>query len=212
MRLGELDAARVDLQNALTNIEARELSGLVPLIHGALGELSYEAGRVSEARSHLSAAVTSWTDPLPNPASIQAQCYRGLRDALAGRAGTHTVLEAAVDQAKRSGRLALEALCRVQLAQVNIQEKRFAQAVAALKEIPEDTAERTIGPELRARTEYWTGVANAGLGRVDGVAHSNEAREQLRELQSGLPAEFRELFARRSDIATILMYPVRSHP
>jgi hypothetical protein len=212
-RLGDTAQAKDILDRALTDIEAHQLSGLLPLVHTAMGELAYETRQAPSARVQFDQAVASWTDPLPNAASIEAQCYRATQDALDGRTSGPRDLEAAVERARRIGRLSLEALCRSQQARVDVTNKRYAEAVAVLKAIPDDSEDRTIGAELRAQVEHWRGRALAGLGESVDAARNAQALQQLQNLRSALPEGFRTPFASRPDIALILQSrDVQSHP
>jgi len=213
MRMGDFAGARTFLDNALSMIEMHQYSGLLPLVHTALGELSYETGRPDEGRSHLTVAVASWTDPFPNAAVIEAQCMRGLQDVLTGRTTSLGDLERAVERSEQLGRRGLIALCRIDLARANIEIKRFATAQNALEQIPSDTEDRTIGAELRAKTEFWKGIAATGMNQPDSQNIVEAARERMRLIQSELPADLRGPFATRFDIAPILSATdVRSHP
>jgi tetratricopeptide (TPR) repeat protein/tRNA A-37 threonylcarbamoyl transferase component Bud32 len=212
-RLGDTVQARDLLDRALIDIEAHQLSGLLPLVHTAIGELAYETRQAPTARAHFDQAIGSWTDRLPNAATIEAQCYRATQDALDGRTNGTRDLDAAVEQARLLGRLSLEALCRSQRARVDVTNKRYAEALAVLKAIPDDSEERTIGAELRAQVEHWRGRALAALGESVDAARSARAVQQLQNLQSALPEGLRTPFASRPDIALILRSPdVQSHP
>jgi tetratricopeptide (TPR) repeat protein/tRNA A-37 threonylcarbamoyl transferase component Bud32 len=211
VRVGDFLKAKDYLEGALATIQAGQLSGLLPLAHSALGELAYESGRDSEARQHFAAAVTSWNDPLPNAASVASRCYLALQGA--SIKGVPADFKTALEQASQTGRLALEAMCRAQSAQKHVQQKRFGDAIADLKDVADDTVEHTIGPELRAIVEYWRGVAMSGGGEVAGKALSDSAREQLAKLQSTLTEDLRNSFGSRRTVATILqLQPVRTHP
>jgi predicted negative regulator of RcsB-dependent stress response len=212
LRLGDVKGARAPLESALKSIEQQQ-SSLLTLAHSVLGELEYQANRAAAGRTHLTVAITSWTDALPNPASIEAQCDRGLQDLKSKRLELSSDLKRGVEQADRTGRLVLKALCRVNLAQAYVEASRFAEAASTLQQIPDDTDDQAIGRELRARVEFWKGLAAVGLRQTDGPASIGSAQSRLRTIQSSLPEEFRAMFATRSDIAPILSWQdVRSHP
>ncbi|MEO8071352.1 MAG: protein kinase, partial [Acidobacteriota bacterium] len=86
-RLGEFERAREVLQQALADVETRELVRLLPLAHHARGVLAIEMKDLPLARAEFDAAISSWTDPLPNAAVVEARCERGFQDAVAGRRG-----------------------------------------------------------------------------------------------------------------------------
>ena len=208
--LGELVHATRVLDLALTDITARDRAELLPAVHEALGELAYELRDSTAARLHFDAAVRLWSDPLGNPASIEARCHRGLQDALAGkRASARLDLESGVARAERTLRLPVRVRCRIQLARLEYLEERFEDVSRVLRGIPEDTAERMVGPELRAQAEYWDAMALEA--RRDARAEDRRAlaRALITTLQSSLDANARGPFAARPDIASILQDTVR---
>src|SRR5207249_5891313 len=103
-------------------------------------------------------------------ATVEATCYRGLLDALAGKSpGGRGMLEKGVHQARTMGRLSLEAQCRVHLARIDVGEGRYEEAIAALDGIPSES-DRSIGGELEAAVHYWRGRALLGRHNVSGAA------------------------------------------
>ena len=211
-KLGDFNAAKEHLERALVDVQKRQLLGLLPSAHAALGELAYEMKQAPLARTHLDAAITSWTDPLPNASSIEARCYRGLQDALLGQNRGAKDLEAGVDGARRTRRLYLEGICRAQLARAHVVGRRYAEAVAVLRDVPEESTETAMGPELRAQVEYWRGLAIAGGDETDAGPRTEQPRKQIQTIRAALPDRFRDLFAARPDIDAILTpRPVRSH-
>ena len=66
LMLGDVQGARAPLESALKSIEQHQ-SSLLPLAHSVLGELEYQANRAAAGRAHLTMAITSWTDALPDP-------------------------------------------------------------------------------------------------------------------------------------------------
>jgi hypothetical protein len=127
---------------------------------------------------------------------------------LLGRAGQKD-LEAGIANAKRARRAPLEIACRAQLARVEVLANRKEAASNALGDVPDESADFTLGPELRAQVEYWRG---AGTGDQRGQRVTSEAQKKLETLRDSLPVSFRNLFAGRADIAAILIGPdVRSH-
>src|SRR5207244_13505529 len=107
----------------------------------------YESDHPNEARAHFEKAARFWSDDLPDAATVEATCYRGLLDALAGKSpGGRGMLEKGVHQARTMGRLSLEAQCRVHLARIDVGEGRYEEAIAALDGIPSGS-DRSIGGE-----------------------------------------------------------------
>jgi tetratricopeptide (TPR) repeat protein len=208
MKLGDLSAAKTQLDEALKSATDRQIDRLLPAVYAGLGELAYQGGQPEVALKHFDAAIGSWTDPLPNASSVEARCYRGLQQSLLGRAGQND-LEAGIADARRARRAPLETGCRAQLARVDVLANRKEAAVALLRDIPPESAEFTLGPELRAQVEYWRGRAQTDDG---GTRLTSEAQKRLETLRDSLPPRFRDLFAGRADVVAILSAPeVRSH-
>ena len=112
--------------------------------------------------------------------------------------------KSSVMQAKRMGRLALEARCRLNLARIYLKQRHYSEALATLAEIPLEESEPTIGRELRAQVRYWRSLALAGRG--DQAAADKEAalaRTIAQQVQKSLPAPFHDSFVSRLDIRPI---------
>jgi len=210
-RLGDFAAAKGHLERALSDLQEQQRFGLLPSAHAALGELAYEMNQGLDAAAHFTMAMSSWKDPLPNASSIEARCYNGLDQGRRGNDTAFKMLEQGVTESRKTHRLYLEAMCRAQLARVQVGARRYAEALATIRPIPDDTAETTLAPELRAQVEYWRGLAESN-GAKDLAPGSAKARQQLQQLQAGLPTRFRDLFASRADIVAILSPPaVQAH-
>jgi tetratricopeptide (TPR) repeat protein len=200
-RLGDFDTARRYLDRASANLEP----SLAPIAHTALGELAYESGKFADARGHFDAASALWTADLPDAASVEARSYLALLDALARRGPADSKkAEASMQQARKMGRLELEARCRLNLARISLNERRPAEAIAVLNEVPLDDG-RTLGPEILAELHYWRGRAMAERGDWSGAGSETAmARTLLQQLQASLPAAYRDRFAARSDIREMM--------
>jgi tetratricopeptide (TPR) repeat protein len=204
VKLGDFEAAKANLDQALVEVETHRLPQFVqfaPVVHTALGELAFESGRLSEARAQFDRASALWLDDFPDAASVEARSYLGLLDALtrSDPAATKKV-EASVQQAKKMGRLALEALCRVHLARIEFGQRRYGDGLAVLNDVPLE-GERTIGPELQAQVRYWRSLAMAERGdRVGSQSEVTLARKLAQQLRASLPASDRDRFASRRDI------------
>lgn len=204
-RLGEFERAREVLQQALADIETRQRAGLRPLVHQARGDLALEMRDLPLARLELDAAIASWTDPLPNASVVEARCDRGYQHAIAGRrAAAQADLDAGLAQATRLGHVAIEARCRIRLAGADLLDGRPADAQRVLEAIPEDSADLMLGPELRARVEYWRGYALNARHEGDADAHGARARDLLALVQTSLAPDERKRYATRIDIDAIL--------
>jgi tetratricopeptide (TPR) repeat protein len=204
-RLGNFDAAQATLVWAESQVNQRGDTGLLPLLHLATGELAYQTGRSADARQHFSQASSLWSDDLPDASSVEARSYLGLLDALQGQATQgREALRASLAQAQRMGRVALEARCRLHLAQIDVLTKQLDEAGSLLDQIPPDSPMRAIGPELQAQTHFWRSRVLAGRG--DSQAAQREAsmaRSVIESLRASLAEPDRRGFASRVDIRLI---------
>jgi tetratricopeptide (TPR) repeat protein/tRNA A-37 threonylcarbamoyl transferase component Bud32 len=211
-KLGDFDAAKKHLEQALADLQQHQRFGLLPSAHAALGELAYEMNQASDAAGHFAAAISSWNDPLPNAASIEARCYTGLEQGRRGQQVAFKNLEGAVNESRKTHRVYLETLCRAQLARVQVGARRYGEALASVRPIADDTDDVTLAPELRAQVEFWRGLAESGGSNDHASGRIEKARKQLQQLQAALPPHFRDLFATRADIVAILSPPaVQTH-
>ncbi len=205
VRLGDRQAAKKHLDRTLAEIDTQQLAGRLPLARLLAGEIAVEEQRFADARAQFLASITAWGDLRPNAASGRARCGLGLLDGLAGKTdAAMKSLDSGINQGRATGRLALEVECRVKRARVDIAVRAFSEALSVLKEVPEDSQDRSLGPELRGAVEYWRGVARQGLQDVDAASSTERARTVVLRLQDSLPAPFRESFAARPDIQRIL--------
>jgi tetratricopeptide (TPR) repeat protein len=212
VRLGDFDNARGRLERALADIEASGRLLLAPVAQLALGELEYESRNLKGARGHFDQAGSYWVDNLPGAASVEAQCYRGLLESAQNAAAARSRVETSVAQARKMGRPHLESQCRVHEARIHFGERRYADAVAALKDVPMD-GEQSVGPELRAHVHHWRSRALGARG--DAAQAESEgalARKAARELQASLPAPYRARFESRPDIRAIVEERPREQP
>jgi tetratricopeptide (TPR) repeat protein len=205
VRLGDFDAARDGLQRVLAGIEASGQRSLAPMAHLALGELEYVSGRYREARASFERAGEFWTDALPDAASVEAKCYRGALDTLSGKASAAVGnVQASMEQARKMGRLELEAQCRLHLARVYFTDRRYKDVAQALSDIPVD-GDRTIGSELLAKLHYWRGQAAAARGdNSESDSERGMARKIMLALKASLPSASRDRFAGRASIREII--------
>jgi tetratricopeptide (TPR) repeat protein len=205
VRLGDLQSARGRLERVAATIETSGQLALMPRAQTVLGELEYEAGKPAEARMHFSKALSNWIDDLPDAASVMAGCDLGLLDALTGNAAAgQATVEKSVKHARRMGRLALEAECRLRLARIHLIERRYADALAVLSEMPSQ-GDQALGPDLRAEIHYWRGHAMAERGdRAGAESETAAAQTIMKELRASLPEPYRESFASRIDVRPVL--------
>jgi hypothetical protein len=182
-------------------VEASGQLWLEPSVHLALGELEFDAGNTSEARAQFDAAAASWTDDLPDAASVEARCDSA---ALDPKPGNLSRIALSLEQARKMGRLSSEAECLIAQARVSVSNGRHAEAVAALGKVPLE-GERTVGNETRARVHYWRGRARFSAGdRAGAETDASQARDLIENLQSSLPPAYRERYAARAGIHQII--------
>jgi predicted negative regulator of RcsB-dependent stress response len=199
VRLGRFDTAQALLDRAGKDLATRTEGGLTPLLHLVRGELAYEAGREAEARGHFTRAATASADGLAHEAAVTAAAYGGVlgRDPQA--------IRASLARASEMGRYALEATARVFLAKLDVEAGRFRDALRVLDEIPPDTADRTIGREIRAEVHHWRARALAAIGDRDGAAAARAATiTLLGGLRSSLPDGDKAAFDARVRMAELI--------
>jgi tetratricopeptide (TPR) repeat protein len=200
-RLADTTAAEEQFRRAAADLEKGGERVLLSLLHTGLGELAYESGDFSEARTEFARSSAFWVDEGPDAASVEARAFLGLLDGLDGklRAGEAAVRES-IEHAQRMGRIAVEARGRVFLARLYATARRFADAIGILEPIAPD-AEQAIGRELQAQARYWRSVALAGQGHAEAArAEAEQARRLVAEIEASLPAADRERFAMRPDV------------
>jgi tetratricopeptide (TPR) repeat protein len=201
-RLGDFDLARRHLETVVAHIE--RWPELVPALYTSLGEVAFESSNLQDARVHFEKAAALWTDAVPDGASVEARSYLGLVDVGRDPRAADKV-KASMNQAKKMGRLALEAQCRVHLARIYIDQRRFADAVTALTDFPVQSGEATIGPELEAMIHFWRGRALEGRGDLVGAGTEvDQATNLTRSLRETLSPSARDRFAARPEIRSML--------
>ena len=182
-RYGDFSTARTHLARATRTIESSHQMELAPIAYMAAGEVSYEAGDLETARGQFAKAASLWSDDLPDAASVEAKCYEGLLDALAGKAAQgRDMLDAGIAQAHTMGRAVLEARCRLNLARVEVSSHRSARALSLLGEI-QQAGPSVLGKELEAEAHYWRGRALADQGNPP--RHRNILRQERSSSRSG---------------------------
>jgi predicted negative regulator of RcsB-dependent stress response len=163
--LGDVKAARTDLEQASATFRKRGDEGLAPLLAKALGEVMFETGDLKEARARFAEAAAAWKQDLVDAASVESRAYLGLIEAMQGApARGRPALVASLKQAREMGRLALEARCLIFLARLDLIERRPDNALRDLAQIPSDDEARTIGHDLRAQVDHWRAEALAQRG------------------------------------------------
>ena len=154
MHDGDLPAARLHLQKASELVEKSGSPALVPSLYLALGEVDHRAGVLASARAHFDRAMRAANSQYPDEAAVAAGAYLGLIDATAGKpdAGRRIIMTS-LEHAKRMQRHALEVRCRAYLAKSYLAQRRVAEAVSELNQLPAAGPEATIGPALRAEID-----------------------------------------------------------
>jgi tetratricopeptide (TPR) repeat protein len=202
LRLGDLAAADEALARAQADLDTSPNGALRSLFALVQGERALESEQLADARTHFERAASFWADDVPQPAAIEARAYLGLLAAHRGRVDEgRRLLRASLDAAARLEHHALEARCRVILAQVEFMRNRFDQAAAFLNAIPPDANGRTIGAELRAEVHYWWSRIHAARGDTSRAGdEADSARAAADAIAQTLPDADRNRFLRRSAI------------
>ncbi|MGB7218578.1 MAG: protein kinase [Vicinamibacterales bacterium] len=209
LREGDISGARAYLNQALVETEKRGLLSILPLLHTTLGELAYESGDMSDARTSFRKAAALWTaDELPDAASVEARAYLGLIDALVDgrRDSGERAVRSSLDQARKMGRFALEMQCRVYLARIALLARRVEEAERVLIEIPADEGQRLLGAEIQAQAHHWRSAALTLRGdRAGALAEKRMAQQLVEAVRASLASEQSRLgFASRPDIQLMM--------
>src|SRR5688572_5477850 len=203
LRVGDVARAAVEVEAVGRELDGRS-DGLLSLLHRVRGDLAVATGRDNDARRHYADAALLWTDDLPDEASVEARGGLGLMDARRGRAGGSADIDACIQQARKMRRLLLEVKCRLYLTETQLASGDAEAATRTLAEVPGDSAERALGPELRAQVHFWHGRT---LMRNDPAAARSEfgrARDAITDVRTRLPERYREGFAARVDVRPLL--------
>jgi serine/threonine protein kinase/tetratricopeptide (TPR) repeat protein len=200
--LGDRAAAERELQLAAQELDASPNEELRSLISLVRAEWEMESQRSREARAHLEEGTAAWNDALPEPSAVEARAYLGFLLAADGQLERgRQLIVSSVEAAGKLQHVALEARCRLFLASIEIGRGRLKEANELLNSIPEDNAERTLSPELRAEVHASRGRLQAARGDVDASTWSlDAARTTIRRLAERLPENYRSSFAAREAI------------
>jgi serine/threonine protein kinase/tetratricopeptide (TPR) repeat protein len=191
LRLGDFDAADVELAVALKDSRGGEI---LPFVRLTQGELARVRGDLAKARAELEAAMR----PGATPIAIEARALLAVLDSR-GRSGVDAV-ESCVTQARVSGRRVLEARCRVYLARVLAADGRPARALQILNEMPR-AADFTLSPEVSAAVHQVRAAALSADGNAAAaMLETLRAREIIIKLRDAMPANLQRLFVSRPDI------------
>ena len=217
-RLGEFERPRDSLAAIVSEAEEKQLAELLPQAYAALGELHYEAGENDEAVASFRKALATGSGDIPDAASVEARSYLALLQADEGNLG-RALLDGqqSVEQAKRTGRVYLQARTRLNLARVYLKDGNVQDAVQTLDEGPQTARDRQGGggsqdgpsrvpPELLAQIYHLRGQASADAELAD-LAHQ-QAREIVLGLQKSIPESARASFAARASIEVLLRQPL----
>jgi tetratricopeptide (TPR) repeat protein len=200
--LGDRAAAERELQLAAQELGASPNEELHSLISLVRAEWELESQRPRDARARLEEGTVAWNDALPEPSAVEARAYLGFLLASDGQVERgRQLIVSSVEAADKLGHVALEARCRLFLASIEIGQGRLNEANELLNSIPEDNAERTLGPELRAEVHASRGRLQAARGDVDASTWSRDAaRTTIRRLAERLPENYRASFEAREAI------------
>jgi tetratricopeptide (TPR) repeat protein len=203
--LGELDEAETFLRAAQDDLERRADTGLNPLLYLSRGVLAYERERTAEARTEFGRAAALWTDEWPDAASVEASAYAAALETTAGQTNlAERTLRRAIAQADTIQRLVLQVKCRLALARLYVQRRRFDDALRVLDGLPSKDESR-IGLELLAKASYWRSQSLLGKGDITGGRRdAGESARLLEKLRALVPEASRPRFDARPDIQAML--------
>jgi len=203
-RLGDTNNATVHLNAVSGRVQRGTDPALFQLLKETAGEVAYEAGRLTEARTLFAESVNAGTGDLPNAGAVEARARLGLLDALAGAVdGGRAAIRASLNRSQTMGRFTLEARCRVYLARIDVTQGRFEDALQILRDIPAD-GDRALGPEVQSQVHFWRGRALAGVGNAEAARKEGDvARRLANDLRTSLPDAARRQFAARPDFRLI---------
>jgi tetratricopeptide (TPR) repeat protein/tRNA A-37 threonylcarbamoyl transferase component Bud32 len=208
-RMGDFDAAMAHLTRAAGEVKAQGRTGLLPMLHLALGEVAYERGSIREGRVEFERAASFWTSELPDPASVEARGYVAYLDALDGRAGGRPRLHSVVEEAARMGLKAMDARLRLLAAHLDLASRQDS-VLTSLDALAPDAESGTIGLDLGGQVRYWRGFALAR--RAEGPSAQAEidaGRRMLESVRTSLPPPLQASFGLRWDIRDIVGPGVR---
>jgi serine/threonine protein kinase/tetratricopeptide (TPR) repeat protein len=179
LRLGDFATAEQELERAASDVQLRSDTGLLPLVYQVRGELAYERGRFAEARNHFTRATSLLIHEWPDVASVESQVNLALLDAISGnRSSAERLATRSLKQATAMGRFTLEAKCRLVLARLAIDTRKFDSALRLLEQVVSD-ADRTPGAEVLAQRHYLSSRAMEGQGNRTGADAERQAAASL---------------------------------
>jgi len=106
IKLGDYQGARSRLDDARKGVEKAGELELLPQLSLAEGELALASGNMAAARDYFAKAAGFWTPDLANAAAVEGRCYSGFVERRAA------LIESAILQSQKLGRLGVEAQCR----------------------------------------------------------------------------------------------------
>ena len=202
--MGDFRASDTELLRAANDLEGRSDTGMLSLLHEARGQLAYERGLLGEARTHFARAATLLTDQWPDAAAVEAQAYLALLNAIEGKSETaERMVRRSLEQATRMGRFTLQAKCRLILARVYVDTRRFEDAIELIRDVASDS-DRKLGPEVLAQAHYLRSQAMTGSGDSEGSRMERElVAKLLAELRASLADGNRPQFDARFSIRSL---------
>ena len=201
VRLGNFAEATRQLEAASADVRRTGETKLLHLVDESLGELAYESGQLDVARARFQETAAASRQSLPDPASIEASCHlASLGGATMTAAQFEQVLKASIEQARTMGQVIVQGMCVVDLARVQVQQQRYAEALETLQGISSDP-QISLGPEVEAQRHYWRGRAMAARGdQQAGDAERSAALTTVTKLRDSLPEKYRQGFTGRTSI------------
>jgi serine/threonine-protein kinase len=200
--LGDRASAERELQRAAQEFDASPNEELRSLLSLVRSEWEMESQRPREARARLEEGTSAWNAALPEPSAVEARAYLGFLYAAEGQVERgRQLMTSSIEAADKLGHVSLGARCRLLLASLEIDRGRLQEASDLLNSIPEDDAERSLSPELRAEVHALRGRLHRARGDVDAAARSADAaRLVILGLSQRLPEAYRTSFAARESI------------
>jgi tetratricopeptide (TPR) repeat protein len=204
LALGDFKNAEKYLLEGLAEGQERSESMLVHLAQASLGEVAYESGDLNAARARFQQVAATNHRPLPDPATITATCRLSTLDAKRrAQSRWEQASVAGITWASKAGQRLVETRCRLDLAAIQVQERRYAAALAALQ--PVVTGKQVnVGVEMEALTHYWRGRALAGSGdQKGGDQEKLQALAAITRIRDSLPDRYRGSFSARASLRAL---------
>jgi tetratricopeptide (TPR) repeat protein len=204
-RLGETAAAAEELDRAAAAFVAMRPGIESPLLSLVRGEVALESGDRLGARPHFARAASLWRESDPDAYAAEARGRMGWLDVTDGRIdASRAHLQACVSMAARLGEFALQARCRVWLAEAALAARRLPDAAAMLTAAGVQDDGQTLGPELAAELQLSRARLLTAQGQSQAAARAlADARAYVRTVADALSSPLREAYLSRPSIQVL---------